>query len=94
MGSRRPPGSYSRSVVPRHLFTSQDAADRLQCSRRHVTNLLRRFNIERGIIRRSVKLPNGDIVWRRVMALSPSSLEALILQHACYLAGRTVGRQR
>lgn len=86
--STRRPGDYARHVTPPNLFTFFDAAERLGVSQRQVFNLVRRYAIPTGLLRRTVRLPSGAIVTRRVRTLTPTALQTLILHHAGYPAGR------
>ncbi len=75
-------GMWAAKACPAWCFTIYDAAARLHCSVRHVRRLLVKHEIATGLVVRTVRLANGRIVRRRLLTLTPSSLEKLMLAHS------------
>ena len=73
---------WSRKVCPNWLFTIFDLAERAGVSVRHCRRLIKKFDVPTGMILRPVKLRNGKIVRRRVLTLTQTSLDKLLMQHA------------
>lgn len=76
---RRAPGTFARRVVPKEAFTTFDVAERLHVTPRHVANLLARYRVPFGLIRRLARLPDGRVVVRTVRVVTATSLEHLLL---------------
>lgn len=78
------PGTWAKRVCPAWCFSIFDAAKRLGCSVRHVRRLIEKYNIQKGLLTRPVRLADGRIVRRRLTTLTPTALQALMLAHAGY----------
>ncbi len=76
------PGAWAAKACPAWCFSIFDVSDRLDCSVRHVRRLLVRHEIATGLVVRTVRLANGQIVRRRLLTLTPSALEKLMLAHS------------
>ncbi len=74
-------GTWAARHCPAWCFTIYDAAERLGCSVRHARRLIKDHIIPTGLLVRPVRLADGRIVRRRLVTLTQSSLEALMLAH-------------
>ena len=79
---------WSDKVCPRWGFTIFHVSQRLGFSVRHCRNLIKKFGIPTGIISRTVRLRDGRIVKRRLLVLTQSSVESLLIQHGGLRLGR------
>lgn len=86
----RKPGSWAAKVCPVWLFSIYDAAQRLGCSVRHVRRLIKKYNIQKGLLTRPVRMADDRIVWRRLTTLTPTALQELMLAHAGYDQDETI----
>ncbi len=76
------PGAWAARNCPKWLFSIFDAAERLHCSVRHARRLIANYRVPTGIVSRPVRLADGRIARRRLVTLTPSALEALLIAHA------------
>ena len=83
-------GSWTAKVCPAWLFSIFDAAHRLGCSVRHARRLIKKYNIQKGLLTRPVRLADGRIVWRRLTTLTPTALQELLLANAGYCPNDTI----
>ncbi len=79
--AHKKPGTWAAKSCPAWCFTIFDVAERLDCTVRHARRLIKEYRIPTGLLVRPVRLADGRIVPRRLVTLTQSSLEALMLAH-------------
>ena len=86
-------GNWANKNTPGWLFNVFDIAERMHLSVRWTKHLIAKYKIPKSYLRRTVRLAPGVIRIRRLLVLTPSSLELLLAKHAGASISQTIKPQ-